>query len=492
MSHKKIVVIGSGFAGLATAALLAKEGHEVTVLEKNSSIGGRARHFSENGFTFDMGPSWYWMPDVFENFFGLFGKKVSDYYELKKLSPSYTINFGEGNTMFVPDTMEGIFALFESKEPGAGAKIKQFLTVAEEKYNISMNDLVYKPSLSITEFVNLTMLKSLFRMKLFISFSKYVRQLFTHPDLLRLLEFPILFLGATPQNTPALYSIMNHAGLTQGTWYPMGGMRRIPEALESLSLSLGVKIATDQAVTKIQVEQGKTTGVFTEDGFYPADAVVAACDYAHTEQKLLEPQYRNYNNNYWDTRVLAPSALIFYVGLNTRVQNVEHHTLFFDEDFGVHAEEIYTEPKWPQKPLFYLCCPSVSDPTVAPEGKENLFVLIPVASGLEDSEEMREKYFNMVVDRMESYYGQDIRNHIEYMRSYCVKDFQEDYNALRGNAYGLANTLTQTAVLKPRIRNKKVSNLFYAGQLTVPGPGVPPSLISAQIAAKLIQNYFKK
>jgi phytoene desaturase len=309
---------------------------------------------------------------------------------------------------------------------------------------------------------------------------------------LRLLEFPILFLGATPQNTPALYSIMNHAGLTQGTWYPMGGMRRIPEALESLSLELGVKIATSQAVTKIQVENGKTTGVFTEDGFFPADAVVAACDYAHTEQNLLEPEYRNYSSKYWDTRVLAPSALIFYVGLNTRVKDVEHHTLFFDEDFGVHAEEIYTDPKWPQKPLFYLCCPSVTDPTVAPEGKENLFVLIPVASGLEDSEAMREEYFNKVITRMESYYGQDIRNHIEYTRSYCVNDFKEDYNALRGNAYGLANTLTQTAVLKPRIRNKKISNLFYSGQLTVPGPGVPPSLISAQIAAKLIQNYFKK
>ncbi len=492
MSKKKIVIIGSGFAGLASAACLAQKGYEVTVLEKNDSVGGRARHFSENGFMFDMGPSWYWMPGVFEDFFKLFGKKVSDYYQLKRLSPGYVIHFGDGNTMEVPDAKEDIYNLFESKEKGAGEKLRIFLKDAERKYKISMQDLVFKPSLSITEFFNAKVFANLFKMHLFESFHKYVRRYFTHPDLIKLLEFPILFLGAKPQNTPALYSMMNYAGLSAGTYYPQGGMRKVPEAIEDLAISLGAKIIVNEPASKIEVENNITTGVWAGKNFYPADVVISGADYAFTEQNLLEENYRNYSSNYWGTRTLAPSALIFYLGINKKIEGLHHHTLFFDSDFEVHAHEIYTDPKWPTDPLFYLCCPSVSDAAVAPVGSENLFVLIPLATDIEDNETMRQKYYEIVMQRLEKFSGQSIRNNVVFNKSYCINDFKNDYNALRGNAYGLANTLKQTAVLKPSMRNKKIKNLFYTGQLTVPGPGVPPSLISAQIVSNLVDKQLKK
>ncbi len=486
--QKKVVIIGAGFAGLAAACCLAKEGMEVVVLEKNSSTGGRARHFSENGFMFDMGPSWYWMPDVFDNFFALFNKKTSDFYELKRLDPGYTIHFGNQDTMQVPDKETDIYALFESLEKGAAAKLKKFMESAEIKYKISMEDLVFKPSISITEFFQLKVFKSLFSLNLFESFSKYVRRYFKHPQLIQLLEFPILFLGAKPENTPALYSMMNYAGLFTGTYYPMGGMCKIPEAIEKLAVSLGVTIITDAPATKIEVIKDKAKGVWVGDTFHRAHVVISAADYEFTESKLLEPEYRNYTDTYWNTRVMAPSALIYYLGIDKKINTLQHHTLFFDADFKVHAHEIYADPKWPANPLFYVCAPSVTDPAVAPAGKENLFILVPIASGMQDSDAERENHYEKIMDRLEKFTNTEIKNHVIYKRSYCLNDFKSDYNAFKGNAYGLANTLKQTAILKPGIKNKKVSNLFYTGQLTVPGPGVPPSLISAQIVSKQVAN----
>lgn len=490
---KKVIVIGSGFAGLSAACNLAADGFDVTVLEKNTVPGGRARSFEAEGFVFDMGPSWYWMPDVFEQFFARFGKKVTDYYELKRLDPSYVVWFGQDDRMDVPADMAALEAMFEQYEPGSTANLRRFLGEAAYKYRVGMSDFVHKPSGSIFEFADWRIISAMFRLQMFTSMSGHVRRLFKNEKLLQLLEFPVLFLGATPQKTPALYSLMNYADMALGTWYPMGGMFKIIEGMVALAKELGAEILTGQEVDQIYVPNGHATQVMTKQGLeFSADVVVGAADYHHIDSQLLDGRVRNYSEKYWQSRTMAPSCLIYYLGVNKRLDNLEHHNLFFDEDFGRHATEIYESPKWPEKPLFYVSAPSKTDPAVAPEGCENLFLLIPVAPGLEDTPEVRERYYHLTMDRLERLTGQSIRDHVVYRRSFAHADFVADYHAFRGNAYGLANTLLQTAFLKPKIKNRHVDNLYYTGQLTVPGPGVPPSLISGQVVAREIAKKYKE
>lgn len=487
---KKVIVIGSGFAGLAAASCLAKKGYRVTLLEKNTIAGGRARKFEAAGFTFDMGPSWYWMPEVFEDYFALFGKSTADYYQLERLNPSYSVVFGENDIMNVPANMEELYALFEQYESGSSEQLKHFLAEAKYKYEVGMQEFVFKPGLSVLEFADMRVFKSLFRLQMFTSMSSHVRKLFKNEKLIKLLEFPVLFLGATPENTPAMYSLMNYADMSLGTWYPMGGMHKIIEGMVTLAKELGVDIQLNQEVQEIVVENGIATTIVTQNKKYQADIVVGGADYHHVDQHLLEAKYRNYSKAYWNKRVMAPSSLLFYLGVNKKLTNLHHHNLFFDEDFKQHAIDIYETPKWPQKPLFYVCAPSITDASVAPEGYENLFILIPLAPDLEDTEDIREHYYHLVMDRLERLTKQSIRDAVVYKRSFAHQDFKKDYHAFKGNAYGLANTLLQTAILKPSLKNKKVKNLFYTGQLTTPGPGVPPSLISGQVVANQIVSLF--
>jgi phytoene desaturase len=488
---KKVCVIGAGFAGIAAATSLAQEGYQVTVLEKNSGPGGRARVFDTDGFVFDMGPSWYWMPDVFEAYFAKFGAKPSDYYELIRLDPSYQVVFGQYDTLPIPADMAEFEQMLESLEPGSSLQLRKFLAQAAYKYQVGINDLVYKPSRSVLEFADMRLLLALFRMDVFQSFHKHIRRYFKHPKILQLMEFPILFLGALPQNTPALYSLMNYADIQLGTWYPKGGMHKIVEGMVRLAEEFGVEFAYNQDVQRIEVQGRMARAIHTQERSWEADIVVAGADYHHVEQNLLPESHRRYSAKYWDSRVMAPSSLLFYLGVNRRIPKLLHHNLFFDVPFEKHARQIYTTPQWPEEPLFYASCPSKTDPTVAPNGQENLFLLVPLAHSLQDPEETREKYYHIIMDRLEAYTSIDIRSSVVYKRSYAHSDFVSDYNAYKGNAYGLANTLMQTAILKPGLKNKKVQNLYFTGQLTVPGPGVPPSLISGQVVAKEIVKEFK-
>ena len=479
---KKVIVIGAGFSGLSTATSLADQGYDVTLVEKNSQAGGRARVFNEQGFTFDMGPSWYWMPDVFEDYFARFGKKPADYYDLRRLDPSYTVILSDDEVIDMPANYEDLKVLFESQEKGAAAALDRFLEQAAYKYKVGIQKFVWKPSRKISEFISLGLLVDAIRMDVFQSFYTHIRKYFKSPTLLKLMEFPILFLGAISQNTPAMYSLMNYAEIKLGTWYPMGGMHNIVKGMVSLAEEKGVKFHFDSEVTGFDIRDGQVKGVKTKQGDFTADAVVASADYHHVEE-LLGPSYRNYSEAYWDKRVMAPSSLLFYIGVSKRLPKLKHHNLFFDRDFSVHSHEIYTDPLWPSDPLFYASAPSVTDPSVAPEGSENIFLLIPVAPGLTDTAEIRARYFTMLMDRLEAYCGVSIRDSIVFNRSYAHNDFIGDYHAFKGNAYGLANTLLQTAILKPSLANKHLPNLFYTGQLTVPGPGVPPSLISGLVVA---------
>lgn len=481
---KNVFVIGSGFAGLSAACHLAKAGYKVTILEKNATNGGRARQFTtENGFVFDMGPSWYWMPDVFDQFFESFGKKTSDYYDLQRLDPSYKVIFEQGKTVKVPAGRDSLKKTIEEIEPGSGSKLDLFLKSAKYKYEVGMNEFVHKPSHSIFEFADIRVLKSLFRLKMFSSISSEIHKLFKSNLIRQILEFPVLFLGARPQHTPALYSLMNYADIDLGTWYPMGGMYKIIEGFVSLAKELGVEFINECTVQSVIIKENKVSEIQTSKGVFNPDGLIAACDYHHFDQQILPHDFKQYSESYWKSRVMAPSSLLFYVGVNKRVSKLLHHNLFFDAPFEDHAKEIYDQPAWPENPLFYVSVPSVTDSSVAPAGYENLFLLIPIAPGLEDSEEIREEYFKQLINRLETYTGEEIQSHIIYKRSYAGPEFEQDYNAYKGNAYGLANTLLQTAFLKPRMRHKKIKNLFFAGQLTVPGPGVPPSIISGKVAA---------
>ncbi|MET4137988.1 phytoene desaturase family protein [Pedobacter sp. UYP1] len=489
----KIAVIGAGFAGISAAAYLAKNGYEVDVYEKNSTVGGRARQLeTENGYVFDMGPSWYWMPDVFEKFFNDFGYQTKDFYELELLDPGFSVVYGQNDVLDIPADFNALCDTFEAIEPGSALKLQQFLEEAAYKYKTGIEKLVYKPGLSLMEFADMDLIKGVFKLQVFTSFSSHVKKYFKHPKLIALMEFPVLFLGATPEDTPALYSLMNYAGLKLGTWYPKGGFGKVIEAMKTVAEKNGVKFHLNEPVSALEIDGKEIKTLSSSKQTNAYDGYIAAADYHHVEEKLLGEKYRNYQEKYWDKRVLAPSCLIFYLGVTRKTERLGHHTLFFDEDLKQHAIEIYKEPQWPSKPLFYVCCPSRTDTTVAPDGHENLFVLMPLATNMEDTEALREQYFELIMNRLETYTGVEIRKYLNYKNSYCVADFKLDYNSYKGNAYGLANTLMQTANLKPSLKNKKVENLFYAGQLTVPGPGVPPSIISGHVAASQLIKYFNK
>jgi phytoene desaturase len=496
---KKLIVIGSGFAGLSAASFMAKAGWQVTVLEKHATPGGRARQLKEDGFVFDMGPSWYWMPDVFERYFQQFGKNVPDYYALQRLDPSYRIYRNDG-LINIPAGFDELKKLFESLEPGSAKQLEKFIAEAAYKYNTGMRKLVFKPGLSFTGFLDADIIKGIFRLHIFSSIKKHIHTCFKHPVIRQLLEFPVLFLGALPQNTPALYSLMNYADIIGGTWYPKGGMFSVVSAMHQLAVELGVQFCFNQNVTQISIEKGTAKKVITASGEFEADVVIGAADYHFIESELLPQSSRSYTEAYWNKRTMAPSCLIYYVGLNKRLSDISHHSLFFDTSFEQHADEIYTSKQyeiytskqWPAAPLFYVSAPSVTDDAVAPEGCENLFFLIPVAAGLEgDSEAIREKYFSMIVERMEKHTKQSFAGSVIYKKTFAQSDFISEYNSYKGNAYGLANTLMQTAMLKPSCRSKKVNNLFYTGQLTVPGPGVPPCLISGEVVAKEVCKNFR-
>ena len=481
----KIAIIGSGFASLAAACYLAKDGYKVEIFEKNAEIGGRARQLKKDGFCFDIGPTWYWMPDVFERFFADFGKKPSDYYELEKLSPAYKVFFGKEDTITIEDSLEKICIAFEAEEPGSSIKLKQFIAEAKNNYDIAIKDLVYRPGVSPLELITPTTTRKIGQF--FSTISKEVRKEFNNTKLIQILEFPVLFLGAKASNTPAFYSFMNYADFGLGTWHPKGGMYKVIEGMESLAKSLGIKINTNAPVSKIFVENDTATAIQVNEKKIKADYIVSGADYHHTETLL--PEYkRQYKESYWQKKTFAPSALLFFVGFSKKLENITHHTLFFDTDFEKHARAIYDDAEWPEEPLFYASFPSVTDHTAAPEGKEAGIFLIPLAPDIQDTPEIREQYFKKIITRFENLTNQNVIDNLLFKESFCVKDFKEEYNSYKGNAYGLANTLLQTAFLRPKLKSKKVHKLFFTGQLSVPGPGVPPSLISGKLAAGLIQK----
>ena len=483
---KTISILGSGFSSLSAACYLAKMGYEVSVFEKNAEFGGRARQFKESGFTFDMGPSWYWMPDVFERFFNDFDKTSADFYNLKKLNPAYHVYFGENDYIAIPDEIEKICNVFEKEEKGSSGELLKFMKMAKENYKIAVTDMLYKmPGISPLELITFDTVKRVGYF--FTNIKKQVHKRFKNPKLRSILEFPVLFLGAESSNTPAFYNFMNYADFGLGTWQPDNGFYDVVKAMIKIGKSYGVKYYNNSNVTQIVTKNASATGIMINNKIINSQYILSGADYNHTETLLPESK-RQYSQKYWSNKTLAPSSLLFYLGFDKKLKNLTHHNLFFDTDFNLHSKEIYKDPKWPSKPLFYANFTSMTNHHTAPEGCENGFILVPIAPGLKDNEDLREKYFKIVIDRIENITKQKIKENIIYKKSFCVNDFVGEYNSYKGNAYGLANTLLQTSFLRPKLVSSKVKNLFFTGQLTVPGPGVPPSIISGKLVADLIDN----
>ncbi len=490
MKKNRLIVIGAGFGGLSAAALLARDGFKVTLLEKNEQTGGRARVWKKDGFVFDMGPSWYLMPEVFENYFNLFGKKPDDYYRLKRLDPNYRAFFGADKVVDVPAQRGEIDKLFDRLTPDGSKKLKEYLDVAQYQYNIAMQEFMYREYKTIFDFFNLKVITKGTRLKIFESFDKFARRYFEDADIRKILEYTVVFLGGSPNNTPGLYSIMSHVDFDLGVWYPCGGIGQLARAFTKLAEEQGVDILLNQDVKKIRVAQGNATHVVTDKGQFEADIVLVNADYQFAETTLLESDQRTYDQRYWDKKKMGPSAFLIYLGLNKKIAGLLHHNLYLDPSWDEHFRSIFDEPEWPESPSYYVSCPSKTDRTVAPEGCENLFVLVPVAPGLHDNESIREKYFKKTLTHLEKLIGEPICDHIVVQRTYAHNDFKSDYNAFKGTALGMSHTLMQTAIFRPAHQSKKVANLFYTGSYNHPGIGVPMVMISSQIVRNEIRKAY--
>jgi phytoene desaturase len=528
---KHAIIIGSGFGALGSACILGKAGWKVTVLEKNESVGGRATIFKArrketkkssgldvargNGekrtetyeeydegasepstkrggkvdeFVFDRGPSWYLMPDVFEHFFKLFDEDVNKHLNLKKLGPSYRIFYKDLNQQVdIYSDLKKDIPTLEAIEEGSGKQLEKYLDVAGYQYNVAKDRFMYKNYDSIRDFLTKEVATEGRKLSVFQNMDKYVRKYFKTEQLQKIMQYPLVFLGSSPYNTPAIYNIMSHIDFNMGVFYPQGGIYEITKALVNIAKKYDVTFKINSDVSKILVKGGKAVGVVVNGKTVKSNIVISNADIHHTETKLLEPEYHEYSEKYWKKKTMAPSALIMYLGVDKQYDSLTHHNLLFSRDWQKNFAEIFDMPQWPDDPSLYICAPSKTDPSVAPKGHENMFVLVPIASGLTYTDKQLDKYADKILATMETEMNlPDLRKHIVYQKNFSVKDFKQRYNSYQGTALGLAHTLRQTAIFRPNNISKKVSDLYYVGAGTNPGIGMPVTLISAELLYKRI------
>jgi phytoene desaturase len=489
--NKKVVVIGAGIGGLGTAGLFAKKGYDVTVLEKNENFGGRANIFEVDGFRFDMGPSWYLAPDIFEHYFALLGEKVSDHLDLKDLQPSYRIFFRrDPSPLDIHSDLATDTRTFEAIEPGSGEKLRAYLKQSEYQYGVATRHFMYKNCDTVFDFLNRRVMTEGQKLSVFSKMHTFVSRFFKSKKLQQVMEYTMVFLGTSPYDAPALYNLMSHMDFNQGVFYPMGGFYELIKALCTIAKKNGAKLRSGASVDRIIVENGIAKGVRLSDGeTIPADIVISNADMWFTETQLLDEKWQTYRQKYWNKRVMAPSAFIMYLGVSEKLPGITHHNLLFSEDWRKNFDDIYKTPCLPDEPSLYVCAPSVTDPDVAPHGKENLFVLVPIASDLQMSEREKEVYGEKILGLMETEMRlPGLREKIEYRRIYSVENFAADYNSFKGSALGLAHTIWQTAIFRPKNQAAKVKNLYYVGAGTNPGIGTQICLISAELAYKRVHG----
>lgn len=486
---KKIVVVGAGIGGLATAALLAKDGHQVTVLEKNSLVGGRARYLYLNGFIFDMGPSWYMMPEVFENFFNLFGKKVSDFFQLKKLPIHYRVFFEDGQLIDISSDLKKNLETFKKFEENGDIKLKKILAKAKYVYDTSMKELVFKDYQSLTQLLRPVVIKNLLRFNLFQSLDDYLKKIINNEKLRKVLEFTTVFLGGSPFNTPAFYQLVAHADFNLGIYYPIGGIYRIIDALVKLCQTYKVEIKTNEEVIKIESDNQKIKKVLTKNNTYPSDVVVVNADMAFFETKILPKKFQTYSLSYWKKRTLSPSAFLIYAGINDPIKKSDHHNLYFTNQWEKHFETVYQNPQIPDNPSFYWHIPSKTDPNLAPKNYHSVMILVPLSAKIKFNKDSEKAFYEKIINQFAQINEiKNIKEKIVVKKIFHQQNFINDYHSYEGTAFGIAHTLFQTAIFRPKNFSKKLKNLFYVGHHTNPGIGMPPVLISSQIVYNLIKK----
>lgn len=490
-NNKKVLIIGSGIGGLSLGCLLAKEGYKVTIVEKNKQFGGRGRVLKTKGFVFDMGPSWYLLPEVFEEFFQIFDKKASDYYELVRLDPSYRVYLPDNKKIDISSDLEKNLKLFSYIEKDGDKKFKNYLGKAQKIYEILVGELFYEDLTSRSMLMSPKMLQSfkgLDPRDLFGSFGSFTKKYFKSEDMRRIVEYGVALIGSHPDKAPGFYAMMSHADFNLGVYYIKGGMGMLFNALYDLSKELGVEYIFDDEVTKIIAQKRTVNGVRLKSGkVFKPDLVVSNADYAHTEINLLDKEFQTYDSKYWENTSKAPSAFIIYLGIDKKLPGLLYHNLFLDRDWKKHFEMFYDrEAKWPKNPAYYVCCPTKNDESVAPKGSENIFITVPIPSGVEDTEEIRDKYFSEILKHLESKLDTNLSNHIVYKRIFSQNDFKSDYNAYNGTALGLMNTLRQSSIFRVKFQSQKLNNLYYVGQYTHPGSGLSACIASARIVSRKI------
>jgi phytoene desaturase len=495
--QKKAIVIGAGFAGLSTAGYLAKQGYSVTILEKNNHIGGRAQELKIKGFRFDMGPSWYLIPQAFDTWFTDMGEKRADYYKQEKLDPNYRVFFtpqqDEQNWFDIFTDTKKLHEVFERFEPGSSKRLDTYLHECKVKYTLAMEQFLYQNFHSVFDYANKKNIASIPKVSILSSYKSLIKKYFKHPYLQQILEYPVVFLGSNAEKTPGVYTLMNWVDLGEGVFYPQGGFANVAASMGKVLKKLGVKIVLKSEVQDILTKNSHAIGVrYSKNDSVEtlnADLIVSNADYEHTDQTLLQVKDRSFSRKYWDSRLMSPSVLNFYIGVNKKLKKLKHHTFFFDTDWDKHFESVYGAKKeWPEKPLFYIHVPSKTDKTTAPKGKEALFILIPCALNLYDGAEIREKYLDQAISRIEELTGETFRDQIEFVESYSVSELKRDFHAFGGNGFGLGHTLNQTALFRPPNKSKKLDNLYFAGQYTLPGTGTPTAVISGKVVTDRIKQ----
>jgi phytoene desaturase len=484
---KSVVIIGAGFGGLSAAATLAHKGYQVTVLEKNNLPGGRANLKKIKGYTFDMGPSWYLMPEVFERLYKELGTSVEKELELTKLSPSYRI-IVDGQSIDIPDTKEELVALFESIETGSGKKLEAYLQTAQKHYEIAMQDFIYKKYTHLSDLFDIRLATEGIKLNIFGNLHAYVQKQFKDHRLQKILEYAMVFLGGSPKNTPAMYSLMSHVDLGQGVFYPTGGMHAVAQSLYTIAQTKGARFNFNETVEHISKDGVITTTTKKGTNTYKPDIIINNADYHHIDTQVLEE--KEYSDTYWKSRTVAPSAFIMYIGVKKKISALEHHNLFLVKDWDQHFDQIFVHPKWPNNPSYYVCCPTKTQNDLAPQNKENLFFLVPVAPDLKDTPAVREKMKKQIITNFEEQIGEEISQDIEVCELFAHKDFSTLYNSFKGTALGLTHTLKQTALFRPRMKSKHNPNLYHIGQYTHPGVGVPMVIIAANIVTEMIINEY--
>lgn len=491
MSQKKVIVIGAGYGGMAIANLLGKAGYSVVVLEKNDEPGGRIAVIKKDGYVFDIGPSWYLMPEVFEQYYSLFDASANERLELIRFTPGYKVFFDDKPEVFIQGDVGKDKAVFEAIEPGAGKKLEDYVRRSSIAYHLAVKQFLYNNFSSPKDLVSWQVIKNAHRMIPLAlgNLDRYVSRYFKDQRLKQLLEYHMVFLGSSPFQAPAIYTLMSHLDFISGVYYPKRGMLSLVDDMKALGTEYDITYRCATSVKRIVTNDGLSTGVELENGeIIDADIVVSNADLYHTETKLLDETARSFGESYWKKRQPGPGALLVSLGIKGVLPELVHHNLYFVDDWRGNFKAIYEDQSVPSAPSMYVCNPTKTDPFLAPDGNENVFILIPLPAGVSLDDKQEEDIANKAVAQFSKVSGiGDLESRIVTKHIFGPDDFKDRFNAWDYNAFGgESHLLRQSIFMRTPNQSKKIKNLYYVGAGTLPGIGLPMCLIGAELTYKKI------